>query len=138
VVKCCGRSDLLSLPEGRMLFPSPPGRALQDQMTAEENRRVPLSTEVSPREAEVDPQLSACAQEGPPPGGLPETQPPGRRRRATGRAQAGVSSSTVRLAIGQLLGGRYRIECELAEGGWGWCTSPPMSRCPARGSPSRC
>src|SRR5207302_11338953 len=88
---------------GAHAFPKPPGRALQDTMTAEENRRVPLSTEVSPREAEVDPQLSACAQEGPPPGGLPETQPPGHRR-ATGRAQAGVSSSTVRLAIGQLLG----------------------------------
>src|SRR5207237_3992000 len=104
---------------GAHAFPKPPGRALQDPMTAEENRRVPLSTEVSPREAEVDPQLSACAQEGPPPGGLPETQPPGRRRRATGRAQAGVSVSRVGLAIGQLLGGRYRIECELAEGGMG-------------------
>ena len=85
-------------------------------MTTEENRRVPLSTEVSPPEAEVDPQLSACAQEGPPPEGLPGTQ---RRRGATGRAQAGVTSSTARLAIGQLLGGRYRIEREVAEGGMG-------------------
>ena len=37
-----------------------------------------------------------------------------RLRRETGRAQADVSSSTVRLAIGQLLRGRYRIGLDTA------------------------
>jgi TolB-like protein/Flp pilus assembly protein TadD/predicted Ser/Thr protein kinase len=73
-------------------------------MTSEEDRRVPPSSEVLARETKVDPQLSACAQEGSPPGAVPE---------------ADVSSGTERLAVGQLLGDRYCIERELGEGGMG-------------------
>lgn len=73
-------------------------------MTTKENRPVPSSSEVSARETGVDPQVSACAQEGPPPRALLSVDAP---------------TGTARLEIGQLLGDRYRIERELGEGGMG-------------------
>jgi len=92
---------------------------MADPMTAEDNRRVPPSTEDSPRGTAIDPQLSACADEGPPAQGLPKTQAGVQRRHATGGARASSSSTTVRLPVGHLLGERYRIEGELGEGGMG-------------------
>jgi len=78
-------------PFGGMLIEAAGGTGA---MATEEDRE-PLSTEVSP----LDLQLSACAIEGHQDG---PTQAGERLPRVTGLAQAGSSSNTVRLAVGQL------------------------------------
>lgn len=70
-------------------------------MTAGKDRRGPQAPGGTRRETRVDPQLSACAQEGPPAPAVPDP------------------SAASPLAIGQLLGERYRIERLLGEGGMG-------------------
>ena len=81
-------------------------------MSGEQNDRVPPSTQVSP----FDLLLTACALEEYQDG---RTQPPERRRGERRRTQTRVSSDSVRLALRQLIGGRYRIERELGEGPMG-------------------
>jgi len=81
-------------------------------MSGEQNDRVPPSTQVSP----FDLLLTACALEEYQDG---RTQPPERRRGERRRTQARASSDSVRLALRQLIGGRYRIERELGEGPMG-------------------
>lgn len=91
---------------------------IANSMTAEDKRHLPPDTEVSPSGTEVDPQLSACAQDGLPPEEF-SRRPAPEQRSATDRGALELSDGTVRLTIGQMLSNRYRIERQLGAGGMG-------------------
>jgi serine/threonine-protein kinase len=89
---------------------------------ATQQDRTPLSTEVSPVETEVDLQDSArcdiVSRDGKPIQGSGEAETP-MLHRLDGTDQPRHVTGDDRLAIGQRLSRRYRIERELGEGGMG-------------------
>src|SRR5256885_2613772 len=74
---------------------------------SEERDRAPLSTEVAPLETEGDPY----------PSGRRDSKSPDAERVPGSSDDSETAGLDERLAIGQRLSGRYRIERELGEGG---------------------
>jgi len=94
-------------------------RAVQATFNGNSANRTPSSTEVSPVETEGDLQASARCDTGNADGNpievLGETETP-TPHRLDGADQPSDAAGDDRLAIGQKLSGRYRIERKLSEG----------------------